>query len=149
MDRAASNPTRRNVLIGAAGATVAAVVAAPFLRPGMSEGTRRLLAGNRFTRRFLSLAYAGQAEWAAQVGSVFTAEGGYRLRLAGVRPLPSAGRRPPEVARRSAFVAVFDVLNGMTMAGEMIYNLRHGQYGRLPVFLSASGDPRRMLAVFN
>ena len=148
MDRAASNPTRRNVLIGAAGATVAAVVAAPFLRPGTTGATRRLLAGNRFTRRFLSLADAGQAEWAAQVGSVFTAEGGYRLRLAGVRPLPSPGRRPPEVARRSAFVAVFDVLNG-TMAGELIYNLRHSQYGRLPVYLNASGDPRRMLAVFN
>jgi hypothetical protein len=44
---------------------------------------------------------------------------------------------------------VFDVLNGMTMAGEMIYNLRHAQYGRLPIYLNASGDPRRMLAVFN
>src|SRR5687767_3902691 len=149
MDRAASNPTRRNVLIGVAGAAVAAVVAAPFLRPGMSDGTRRLLAGNRFTRRFLSLADAGQAEWAAQAGSVFTAEGGYRLRLAGVRPLLSTGVRPPEVARRSAFLAVFDVLDNMTMAGDVIYDLRHGQYGRLPVFLSASDDPRRMFAVFN
>jgi hypothetical protein len=149
MDRSDSTPSRRNVLIGVGAAAVAAVVATPLLRPGMGDATRRVLAGNRFTRRFLSLATAGQAEWAAQVGSVFTAEGGYRLRLAGVRPLASSGARPPEVARRSAFVAVFDVLNGMTMPGEMIYNLRHGDYGRLPVFLNASDEPRRMLAVFN
>jgi hypothetical protein len=149
MDRTASNPTRRNVLIGVAGAAVAAVVATPLLRPGMSEGTRRLLAGNRFTRRFLSLADAGQAEWAAQAGSVFTAEGGYRLRLAGVQPMLSRGARPPDVARRSAFLAVFDVLDGMTMPAELIYTIRHREYGRLPIYLNASGDPRRMLAVFN
>jgi hypothetical protein len=149
MDQPAFKPTRRKVLIGAAGASAAGLVATAYLRPGAGESARRLLAGNRFTRRFLSLADAGQAEWAAQAGSVFTAEGGYRLRLAGVRPMASPGVRPPDVARRSAFVAVFDVLGGMTMAGDMIYTMRHRDYGRLPVFLSASGQPHRMLAVFN
>ena len=53
------------------------------------------------------------------------------------------------MARRSAFQAVFDVLDGMTMPAELIYHIRHREYGRLPIYLNASGNPRRMLAVFN
>ena len=149
MEQAASpKPSRRKILIG--GATVAAAVAAvPLLRPGAGSTTRRLLASNGLTRRFLSLADAEADEWAAQVGSTFTVEGGYQLNLAGVRPLSSPGPRPASVSRRSAFVAVFEVLDGRTMAGDLIYTLRHSQYGRLPVFLTVSENPGRMLAVFN
>ena len=149
MEKAATTVSRRNILLGVAGAAVAAVVSAPLWQPDAGQRTRRLLAGNPFTRRFLSLAHAEQAEWAAQVGSTFTAEGGYRLRLSGVRPLPSSGVRPSEAWRERAFVAVFEVMNGMTMPGDLIYRLNHSQYGALPVFLNASGDPGRMLAVFN
>jgi hypothetical protein len=149
MEQAAfPKPSRRRILIG--GATVAAAVAAvPLLRPGAGSRTRRLLASNGLTRRFLSLADAERDEWAAQVGSNFAAEGGYRLKLAGVRPLRSEGARPSSVSRQSAFVAVFDVLDGRTMAGDLIYTLRHSQYGRLPIFLTVSEHPGRMLAVFN
>jgi hypothetical protein len=149
MERVATSVSRRNILLGLAGAAVAAVVSAPIWQPTAGQRTRRLLAGNSFTRRFLSLDHAEQAEWEALSGSVFTAGGGYRLRLAGVRPLPSSGVRPPEAWRAGAFVAVFEVLNGMTMRGDVIHNLSHSQYGHLPVFLTASSDAGRMLAVFN
>jgi hypothetical protein len=74
------------------------------------------------------------------------------MRLAGVRPMASEGPRPMSVARRSAFVAMFDVLGGQTVAGDLIYTASHPQYGPLQIFLSASADPRtpgRVLAVFN
>ena len=149
MERAATSVSRRNILLGVAGAAVAAVVSAPLWQPTTAQRTRRLLASNSFTRRFLSLAHAEQAEWETLAGSVFTAGGGYRLRLAGVRPLATSGERPPEAWRDGAFVAVFEVMNGMTMPGDLIHTLSHGQYGRLPVFLTVSGDAGRMLAVFN
>ncbi len=144
-----STVSRRSILLGLAGAAVSAVIATTALSPSMGERTRRLLAGNRFTRRFVSLADAGQGEWAAQVGSAFRLEGGYRLRLAGVRPLHSQGARPAAVARDRAFAAVFEVLNGGTLAEDLIYSASHAQYGALPLFLTGTGDPRRMLAVFN
>lgn len=149
MDGAASPLTRRNLLFGVAGVAVCAAIALPRLRPEAARGTRGLLAGNPLTRRLLSLADAGQAEWATQVGSVLSADGGYRLRLEGVRPLPSGGPRPAGLGRERAFLAVFEVLDGMTMPGDLIYTARHGDYGALPLFLSAAGSPSRMLAVFN
>ena len=149
MERAASLLSRRRVVIGLAGGVVAAMVATPLLRPSAEPRVRRLLASNALTRRFLSLAHAEQGEWTAQVGSHFSVDGGYRLRLAGVRPLQSSGARPDHVSRDRAFVAVFDVLGGMTMAGDLIYSVAHPQYGRLPLYLTTSDNPRRMLAVFN
>ena len=148
MERA-SNPSRRKVVIGLGGAAVTAAGATTALSPAASDRARRVLAGNRFTRRYLSLAHAEQGAWAAQVGSQLRLDGGFRLRLAGVRPLHSEGRRPAAATRDRAFVAVFDVLGGADMAGDLIYTASHPQYGALPLFLTATGNPRRMLAVFN
>ena len=105
MERAASTISRRNVVVGLASLAVTAVAATTLFKPSAGDGARRLLAGNRFTRRFLSLASAEQAEWAAQVGSDFTVEGGYRMRLVGVRPLASSGARPAGLSRSRAFAA--------------------------------------------
>lgn len=148
MDRAVAALSRRNILFGIAGVAVAGIVATSRLLPSAEQGTRRLLAGNRFTRRFLSLAEAGQAEWSAQAGSVFGVDGGYRLRLAGTRPLESGGARPSGTRDR-AFLAVFDVLDGASLPADLIYSAAHPQYGPLPLFLSATDNPARMLAVFN
>jgi hypothetical protein len=148
MKRVAASLSRRNILIGAGGAALCAIIAAPLLRPAVGERTRRLLASNPLTRRFLSFAYAEQTEWAAQVGSVFTAPGGYTLRLAGVEPLQSAGERPAGLRRR-AFLAVFDVAGGLAMAGDTIYTLTHPQYGATEVFLTLTDVPGRTVAVFN
>lgn len=149
MERAAFSFSRRKIVLGLAGTAVAAAVAVPALRPAAGERARRLLASNGLTRGFLSLADAGQGEWQAQVGSVFTVEGGYRMRLAGVQPLQSEGARPPQAWRERAFIAVFELAGGVTLAGDLIYTVAHPEYGALPLFLSASDDPRRMFAVFN
>ena len=148
MERAAVGLSRRNILVGAAGAAVCAIVATPLLRPVVGDRARRLLASNPVTRRFVSLDDAGQAEWAAQVGTDFTASTGQRLRLAGVRAFPSPGQRPAGL-RQGAFAAFFDVADGAAMAGNIIYTLAHPQYGSTPVLLSVTDTPGRMLAVFN
>jgi hypothetical protein len=149
MEQRALKPSRRNLLVGLGGAAIAAMVALPLVRSTGSDRARRILAANPLTRRFVSLVHAEQDEWTAQVGATFAAVGGYRLRLAGVEPLPSAGDRPAEVTRQSAFLAVFDVLDGKSMAGDLIYAVSHPEYGAMPLFLSASARPGRMVALFN
>jgi hypothetical protein len=88
------------------------------------------------------------SEWTTQIGSTFTVGGGYALRLAGVEPLQSEGERPPGLRDR-AFAAVFDVARGGTLPGDLIYTVSHPQYGPLQLFMSATSNPRRMLAIFN
>jgi len=149
MDRAAPSHSRRNILLGLTGIAVAGIVATARLFPSAEQRTRRILASNPLTRQFLSLADAEQAEWARQVGSVFSVDGGYRLKLLGIQPLPSLGARPADVTRERAFAAVFQVLDGATMAGDLIYSASHSQYGGLPLFLSVTDSPSRMIAVFN
>jgi hypothetical protein len=100
------------------------------------------------TRGMLSLSQAEMEEWTTQIGSTFTVGGGYALQLAGVQPLQSGGERPAELRDR-AFAAVFDVTRGSSMPADLIYTVSHPQYGPLQLMLSATGDPRRMLAVFN
>lgn len=136
---------------GGAVAAAGAFVASPLGNPITSKG-RELLASQPWARRFLSLAGGTQAEWQSQVGSTFALGGGTSMRLAGVRPFASPGDRPLSVTRKSAFVAVFDVLGGNSLPGDLIYTATHPQYGPLQLFLSASSDPRapaRMFAVFN
>ena len=153
MENAGRILSRRNLLLvlGGAVAAVGALAAAPF-RNVVGQSTRALIAGQPWARGMLSLADGSYEEWLAQVGSVFAAGGGYGIRLAGVRPLASTGIRPRGVSRARAFLAVFDVTGGGSMAGDLIYTVSHPQYGPLPIFLSASADPNmrgRMLAVFN
>ncbi|HEV2865577.1 MAG TPA: hypothetical protein VGX37_03610 [Allosphingosinicella sp.] len=149
MERAVLPLSRRNILAGLTAAAVAGVIAATSFNQTAGRGARRLLATNPLTRHFLSLATAEHQEWQAQVGSEFAVDGGYKLRLAGVEPLASRGIRPPEVTRHSAFIAVFEVVGNAAMPGDLIYSAAHPQYGRLPLFLTASETPRRMLALFN
>jgi len=152
MDKAASALSRRNLVLGLAGGTALAGLVA--LQPAagpLSRQARRFAASNRWTRRFVSLAGADMSEWAGQVGSVFQVAGGWSLRLAGVRPLVSAGERPDGLRDR-AFVAVFDLLGGMDMPAELIHTAAHPDYGAFELFLSAAGEAgatRRMHAVFN
>ena len=53
------------------------------------------------------------------------------------------------MTRDRAFAAVFDVLGGARVPSEVILTARHRQYGSLPLFLSATDSPARMIAVFN
>ena len=153
MDNPKPRLSRRGMLVALGGAVVAAgaFAASPF-RAVLSRQIRELVVDRRSPRRSLALASASYEEWMGQVGSVFAVGGGASMRLAGVRAFPSEGARPLGLARESAFVAFFDPIGRQTMAGDLIYTASHARYGALPIFLSASVDPRmpaRMVAVFN
>lgn len=153
MNLQAMKLSRRNALIAGGGAVVAigAFTASPLSNP-LTAKARELLASQRWTRGFLSLAKGTYAEWGQLVGSTFSVGGGSSLRLAGVRAFASPGDRPYSVSRRTGFLAVFETARGQTMAGDLIYTITHPQYGPFQIFLSASSDPStpgRMHAVFN
>lgn len=149
MEQARSTLSRRNILItiGAAFAGTIAL-AGTALRPGFTRQARKVLASTPLTRGMLSLSQAEMAEWSNQIGSTFNVGGGYQLKLAGVQPLLSVGERPASL-RNSAFAAVFDLIRGSSMPGDLIYTLNHPQYGPLQLLLTSTGNPRRMLAIFN
>ena len=153
MARTRSFLSRRKLLIGLGGAAAAAaaLIASPF-RAVIALTARDLVRRQPALRSLLSLADAGYDEWLDQVGSMFSVGGGTALKLVGVSALDSGGARPMRLGRTSAFLAKFDVQNGGTMAGDLIYTASHPQYGALRIFLSASTDPRlphRMTALFN
>lgn len=140
--------SRRKVVIGLAGAGVVGIAAAAPISTVMRSGISGLTGQTPGSPRSVSLARAGYAEWLRAVGSTFTIEGGYRLRLIGLRTAgSSAGRSAVRGVRTRAFTATFQVLGGQTMAGDLIYTAIHGQE-RFPLFLSATGSRSRMQAVF-
>jgi hypothetical protein len=97
-----------------------------------------------------SLATSEMDRWSRMVGDEFTG-GGFRLKLKGVQALNSKGDRPPEVTRDAAFLAVFEVLSGGFMPGDLIYRMSTRNQA-LDVFLgnaSTRAFPNQMHAVFN
>jgi hypothetical protein len=146
--------SRRKLVAGVAGIAVGAValMASPF-RAVIVAPARNLLRSQPVLRRMLlSLADAGYDEWLDQVGSTLTVAGGTSLKLVAVTPFNSIGTRPASLGRDRAFLAKFDVQNGGTMAGDLIYTAVHPQYGAFTIFLSASSDPgmaHRMTALYN
>ena len=151
MEKNRGSVSRRNMLIVAGGAlaAVGALIAAPY-RAIFGRRPSQISAVRPSALRTQSLASAGYSEWTEQVGATFAVAGAQGLSLAGVRPLDSAGRRPTGVRDR-AFVAVFDVLGGGTMAGDLIYTVSHPEFGPFRLFLSVADarTPSRMLAIFN
>ncbi|HST37354.1 MAG TPA: hypothetical protein VLK25_12085 [Allosphingosinicella sp.] len=148
-----SRLSRRNVLV-AGGGTVAAVGAfaiSPLSNPLVSE-MRSALAGQTLVRGLFSLANGTYEEWQSLVGSTFSLGGGTTMRLTGVSPLLSSGTRPYSVARRQAFLGVFEPGPRQSMAGDLIYTATHPQYGPVQLFLTnapPAAGPTRMHAVFN
>ena len=142
--------SRRKFVVGALATGGIGVALARSRLPSVARPTvRRLLASNDLTRRLLNLAYASYDEWASLVGLNFTVSGAYVVRLAGVRPLNSQGERPPEVIRRSAFSLEFDIISGGAMVGDLIYYVRHAEYGAAPLFLSNTPTASRVVAILN
>ena len=145
--------SRRRLLVGAGGAATAATAAlfSP-LRTIIDVSTRNLVRSQPVLRRLLvPLADAGYDQWLEQVGSIFSVGGGQSMKLVSITALASGGPRPFG-SRDRAFIARFDVQNGATMAGDLIYAASHPVYGALRIFLSASTDPRlphRMTAIFD
>jgi len=154
MEKTASFLSRRKLLVATGGvaAVAVAVMESPF--GAVVNRTARDIARREPVLRgsMLSLADAGYDEWTDQVGSVFNVGGGDSLKLVDVTPLDSPGARPVGLARDRAFLAKFDVQNGRSLAGDLIYTVAHPQYGAQQIFLSSSFDPNlpgRMTAVFN
>ncbi|HEY5713677.1 MAG TPA: hypothetical protein VIT38_17405 [Allosphingosinicella sp.] len=153
MEKETSGLSRRNIVLalGGAVAVAGALVASP-LRKMAARRSTNLAPTRNWGSRLVSLGSAGVDEWSQQVGSVFTVAGGTAMRLAGVRAMPAPGGRPSNLSRSTAFLAVFDPLNGATMAGNLTYGASHPEYGALMMFLTESSDPAtpsRMFAVFN
>ncbi|HMG45879.1 MAG TPA: hypothetical protein VK614_00260 [Allosphingosinicella sp.] len=150
MKLAESYLSRRRMLVvlGGGALVVGAVIAAPY-KALIARRGRELAVRMPFVRRMLTLANAGYAEWMETVGSTFSG-GGYAMLLIGVEALNSDGQRPLGLRDR-AFALHFNVLNGGTMAGNLIYTVSHPEYGPLQMFLSPHdpATPSRMLAVFN
>ena len=152
MNQVETTLSRRNLLLAVGGATaVGALLVAPFGR-SVARRTGNLARSLTGTTRTLSLAHGSYELWLGLVGSVFALGDGTRMRLIGVRAFAGEGARPPELKRARAFVAAFDALGGATPAGDIIHTASHALHGSIPIFLTASRDPRRparMLAVFN
>lgn len=139
-----SSLSRRTVVTGLAATGVLAAYVA-------TRGAGEPEVAVQATGQGRALAVGEIDQWSRMVGTRFQASG-YRLALAGVRPLASSGRRPANVARQKAFLAVFDVLDGQDMPGNMIHSMSAAGRGALDVFLTSAAStefPRRMHAVFN
>jgi hypothetical protein len=113
------------------------------------EGSSGTTSTSSQTTTQTGLATSEMDKWSRRVGSDFTT-GTFRLRLQGVRALNSSGDRPAEL-RDTAFLAVFEVLSGGYMPGDLIYRMTT-RNEVLDVFLAnafTSQYPRNMHAVFN
>ena len=142
--------SRRNLLAGAGAAALLAGAAWMYLSPSQPGGTAEPRATPAQRAQGRALATSEMNGWQTIVGTEFETAG-FRLKLVGVQPLPSVGARPADVTRHRAFVAVFEILSGGTMPGDLIYTMR-SERQVLDVFLTNASTrefPNRMHAVFN
>jgi hypothetical protein len=153
MSRTGSSLSRRRLFVGV-GATVAvgALLAKP-VRTVIAQRSRQLIRSFPMLGRVMfSLGDSGYADWLEAVGATFSIGGGLAMQLTGVTPLQSGGARPSDLARSSAFMATFQMMNGASLSGDLIYVASTPGYIPFPVLLSASNNPAtrgRVTAVFN
>ena len=145
-----SRLTRRRLLAGL-GFGVAAVgaIAAPALH--LSWTRKPGAKGSWWNRQFTSLSHAGLDEWRRQVGAEFALAGGAVARLAEVRPLGKAERRPAGV-RDQAFVIVLEGAGQTLPDGDRIHDVSHSEAGAMKIYFSACGDAcggHKLQAIFN
>jgi hypothetical protein len=154
MERTGASLSRRRLLIGLGGAaTAAAAIVKTPLGPVIATRVRELVRTQPvLSRMLISLADADFLEWRDQIGTSFALGGGTNMKLVSLIGMAVPGPRPANLGRSQAFMALFDVQNGATMAGDLIYTVSPLRYGPFQIFLSASSDPslpHRMSAVFN
>jgi hypothetical protein len=140
---------RRNMLLGLAGGAVAAG-GITLQQTGGAGAFAELLRPVGLGRRGVSLATATKEEWAAQVGTFFTAQTGHVLKLTSVLGFRDGGVRPAGL-RPAAFVAHFDVTSGGPMPSTQFLAVNHNEGGTFDIFMTGGNParPLRMLAVFN
>lgn len=140
--------SRRHVVAGMCASGLLSVFsfAAVRLQQQQQQKTAQPLAGQTQTQ---PLATSEMDRWSRMVGDEFTGQG-FRLKLKGVQALNSKGVRPEEL-RDNAFLAVFEVLSGGYMPGDLIYRMSTRNQV-LDIFLANAFTPqfpRNMNAVFN
>ena len=145
-----SRLTRRGLLAGLGlGAAAAGAMAAPALnldwtrKPGPK--------GSWWDRRFTSLSAAGFDEWSGRIGTQFALGSGIVARLAEVRPLGKAERRPAGV-RDQAFAIVLESLGGPLPPADRILDVTQADAGAMKIYFSACGETcggRRLQAIFS
>jgi hypothetical protein len=141
MDSETGTISRRTVITGLAGAAALGGCSG-----GISIGDSGV--GGTASAAAAPLSTADADKWAAAVGSRFDA-GGYILQLAGIERIDQSGRRPGEL-RQQAFVAVFDIVRGGFMPGDLIYRISHATIPAFNIFLANSvSSQSRMHAFFN
>jgi hypothetical protein len=146
--------SRRRLLVGLGTVATAAVamVSTP-LRTLVLTRSRELVRSQPvLAHMLLSLADADFLEWRDQIGTNFGVSGGATMKLVSLIGMAVPGPRPANLGRSQAFMALFDVQNGATIAGDLIYTVSPLRYGAFQIFLSASTNPNlphRMTAVFN
>lgn len=137
--------SRRNLLLGFAST---AVVAGGAMRFRSADEFAMLVRPRGRGRRRVALHTAARDDWAAQVGTVFTAETGHLLELTDVQGFPEKNQRP-EGLRDSAFVARFEIKRGGPLPGDRIHRFAHREGGTFDMLLSSDSEPLRMSAIFN
>jgi hypothetical protein len=106
-----------------------------------------------WSSRPIALERAAMLEWSGRIGEEFKIAAGEKAasyKLATVTALPSIGERPAEVARRRAFLLVFETEGEGAGDGNTTYNVSHAN-GVLDIFFDPSEgeSPKRLSAVFN
>jgi hypothetical protein len=143
---------RRNMMLvtGGAVAGAGALLAAPFNTAIKSTARGERVVTTGPGPGMPSLATGTYEQWQAAVGQTFGLGGRTNIQLVGVRPLGTAGSKPQGV-RTQAFAALFDPVNGQTVAPDLIYTASNNAYGALQIYLGGTSDPRtrgRLVAVF-
>lgn len=140
---------RRNILLGLAGGAVA-VGGFAVQQTGGAGSFGELLRPVGLGRSGAFLATANKDDWAAEVGTLFTAGTGHVLKLVDVQGFPERGKRPAGL-RNQAFVARFDITSGGQLPGSQLLNVSHKTGGTFDIFMTGGNParPLRMLAVFN
>ena len=139
--------SRRNMLLGLGGATAAG--AATVGGGSTASFFEQILRPSEGGRTDVALRSAAYNDWAAQVGSNFTAHSGHVLKLVDVQRFGNKGARPHNL-RQQAFVARFDISRGGGLPEEL-YRVAHPNGDTFEMFLTKGSPdkPLRMLAVFS
>ena len=151
MSRIQAHMSRRNMLVGlAAAGVIGAIAMAAKTGGGETGSTDAAASGAGGSTRPASLATAEIEHWMAEVGASFDIAF-TRMRLAGVTPLEIEGAPRPANLRQRPFVAVFDLPQGQTLPGNLVYRIVTRNYPAFDIFLDEPAPTalRRMRAVFN
>jgi hypothetical protein len=132
--------SRRTVLVGIGASALAGC--------GVAPGSDSSSGVSLTAKSGPALATAEADVWTAAAGSQFQTTG-YTMQLAGIDLLRVVGERP-EGLRRQPFIAVFDILSGGFMPGNLVYAIRHTTIPTFDIYLTNhSTSETTMFALFN